>query len=59
MNDLLAKVKLTLRITEDTFDAEIIDLINACLSDLGVAGMYLRLLADVYSDPLIVMAVKG
>lgn len=58
MNDLLAKVKLTLRITESTFDSEIADLINACLSDLGVAGVSTDMLADVYTDPLIIMAVK-
>lgn len=58
MDELLEKVKLTLRITEDTFDAEITDLINACLSDLGVAGVSTDMLADVYTDPLIIMAVK-
>ena len=39
MNTILAKVKVALRIVTDDFDQEIIDLINACLLDLGIAGV--------------------
>ena len=39
MNAILAKVKLALRITTDDFDEELTDLINACLADLGIAGV--------------------
>ena len=36
---ILEKVKLSLRIASDDFDEEITDLINACESDLGIAGI--------------------
>lgn len=39
MNTILGKVKLALRIITDDFDEEIQDLINACLEDLGIAGI--------------------
>lgn len=39
MNTLLAKVKVALRIVTEDFDDEITDLINACLLDLGIAGV--------------------
>ena len=39
MNTILAKVKLALRITTDDFDTELTDMINACLADLGIAGV--------------------
>lgn len=39
MNTILSKVKVALRIATDDFDAEITDLINACLLDLGIAGV--------------------
>ena len=39
MNTILAKVKVALRIATDDFDQEITDLINACLLDLGIAGV--------------------
>lgn len=39
MNTILAKVKVALRIVTDDFDDEITDLINACLLDLGIAGV--------------------
>ena len=39
MNTILEKVKVALRIVTDDFDQEIIDLINACLLDLGIAGV--------------------
>lgn len=39
MDEILAAVKLSLRITTDAFDAEITDLISAALLDLGIAGV--------------------
>lgn len=39
MDDILNKVKLSLRIMTDEFDGEIQDLINACLLDLGIGGV--------------------
>lgn len=36
---MLSAVKLALRITTTTFDAELNQLINACLKDLGLAGV--------------------
>lgn len=39
MNTILSKVKLSLRIVTNDFDSELTDLINACLKDLGLAGV--------------------
>ena len=39
MNTILQNVKLALRIVTDDFDDEITDLINACVLDLGIAGI--------------------
>ena len=39
MNTILEKVKLALRITTNDFDTELTDMINACLADLGIAGV--------------------
>ena len=50
---MLEKVKLYLRITDDVFDEEITDLINASYLDLGIAGVDN---VDA-TDPLIVRAV--
>ena len=36
---MLSKVKLALRITTDTFDSELTDLIAAAELDLGIAGV--------------------
>ncbi len=36
---ILTATKLALRITTDAFDAEITDLINGALRDLGIAGV--------------------
>lgn len=36
---LLAKVKVALRVSQNAFDGEITDLINAALDDMGVAGV--------------------
>lgn len=37
--EMLEAAKLALRIVTDAFDDEIIDLLNAALEDLGVAGV--------------------
>lgn len=39
MDEILASVKLALRIKTDAFDSELTDLINAGLIDLGIAGV--------------------
>lgn len=39
MDTIFEKVKLALRIVTDDFDTEIQDLIDACLDDLGIAGI--------------------
>lgn len=36
---LLQKVKMALRIVTNDFDSELTDLINACVLDLGCAGV--------------------
>ena len=55
MDEILNKVRMALRITTQAFDDELTDLINAGLSDLGIAG------ADgekvVLTDPLTIRAV--
>ena len=38
-SELLSAVKLALRITKDTFNSELTDLINAALADMGIAGV--------------------
>lgn len=53
MNTILAKVKLSLRIVDDEFDTEITDLIQACLLDLGIAGVT----EDDTTNPLIIRAI--
>lgn len=53
MDTILAKVKLALRITTTSFDSEITDLINACLSDLGIAGVT----EDDTTDALLIRAI--
>lgn len=50
---MLAKVKLALRITTDVFDAELSDLIDAALLDMGIAGVT----NDDTQDALIIRAV--
>lgn len=53
MNDLLAKVKLALRITTGDFDSELNDLISAAIRDMNLAGVSETQLTDV----LIIRAV--
>jgi len=55
MNELLAKVKMALRLTTDDLDDEVTDLIQAALQDLGIAGV---LSLGNITEPVIVMAVK-
>ena len=50
---MLEKVKLSLRVTTDDFDTELNDLIDACKSDLGLAGVN----EDDTTDPLIIRAI--
>ena len=50
---MLQKVKLALRLSTNAFDAELNDLINAALLDLGIAGV--TTLTE--TDPLIIRAV--
>lgn len=52
MASLLVKVRLALRISTTDFDEEITDLINACLKDLGIAGVLVNI-----TDTLIIRAV--
>ena len=53
MNELLAKVKVALRIVTADFDDEIMDLIEAALLDLNIAGV-----SEMDTgDPLILRAV--
>lgn len=53
MDNILEKVKTSLRIMTDDFDWEITDLINACLLDLGIAGVT----EDDTTNALIIRAV--
>lgn len=49
---MLEQVKAALRITTEAFDADLNQLIDAAMGDLGIAGVY-----TVADDPLIVRAV--
>lgn len=58
MDTLLINVKIVLRITTNAFDNEIRALINACIADLGIAGVDPDVIgADYLNNPLIVQAV--
>lgn len=52
---LLDKVKLALKITTNDFDDELIDLIQASLSDLGLVGI--EDVVEKTEDPLIIRAI--
>lgn len=54
MNTILNKVRLALRISTDDFDTEVTDLINACLKDLGIAGVT----SNDTTDYLIIRAIS-
>lgn len=51
---MLERVKLALRIKSDKLDDEIVDLIEACKTDLSLSGV--RKIED--TDPLIQQAIK-
>lgn len=51
----LAAIKLSMRITADAYDSEILNLINAALLDLGLAGVEGDNVA--LGDPLVLQAV--
>lgn len=52
---MLDKIKLSMRISNNEFDSEIEDMINACESDLGISGVASTHLVD--TDKLFVQAV--
>lgn len=53
MDNVINSIKLALRITTDAFNAELTDLYNAALLELGIAGVT----NDDINDPLILRAV--
>lgn len=53
MDNVINSIKLALRIATDAFNAELTDLLNAALLDLGIAGVT----NDDINDPLILRAV--
>ena len=55
MNEILNQVRMALRITTQAFDDELTDLINAGLSDLGIAGANGENV--VLTDPLTIRAI--
>lgn len=57
MDALLAKIKLALRITTNAFDSELTDLINACLADMGFAGISTGTIGDYLTNSAVIMAV--
>lgn len=52
-NEILEKVKISLRVSNGAFDEELTDLIQAALMDLGIAGVT----EDSLEDRLILRAV--
>lgn len=58
MNELIAKIKLALRITTNAFDSELNDLVNSCIADLGFAGISPDEIGAQYlTNPAVIMAV--
>lgn len=57
MNTILDKIKLALRITTTAFDTELTDLMNACLLDLGIAGVEVPYSSsvDTHGEPISVL----
>ena len=57
MNTILDKIKLALRITTTAFDSELTDLMNACLLDLGIAGVEVPYSqsVDTHGEPISVL----
>ena len=59
MDELLTKIKASIRITHDKLDVDVQDTIEACLADLRVAGLRAEKLDPAQElDPLILNAVK-
>ncbi len=54
---MLDKVKAALRITSTAFDADLTQLMNAALLDLGIAGVTTEIDPDTVTDPLVTRAV--
>lgn len=54
---MLAKVKLALRIVTDAFDEELVELINAARSDLGIAGVTLLVDTEGNTDQICERAI--
>ena len=58
MTALLAAIKLGLRIATDDFDNELTQLINACIIDLGFAGISMEVIGSSYlSNAAVVQAI--
>lgn len=58
MDTLLSKVKMSLRVTTDAFDAELNGLIDSCIADLRIAGISTDTMGiDYLSNPMVVLAV--
>lgn len=55
MNEILNTVRLALRITTEAFDVELTNMINAGMSDLGIAGVNGENVA--LTDPLTMQAI--
>lgn len=53
---MLNKIKLDLRITNQAYDEEIKDLIEACKLDLEISGVASSFIKE--DDPLIIQAIK-
>ena len=54
---MLTKVKQALRITTTAFDTELTDLIDACIRDLGIAGVVGDTVSTDSTDTLVIQAV--
>ena len=57
MDTILQKVKLALRVKTDALDSDLTDLINACLLDLGIAGVVVPYSqsVDTHGEPISVL----
>ncbi len=59
MDELLSKIKTSLRISHTALDEDVQDTIDACLADLRVCGVRAEKLdTSAEMDPLILNAVK-
>lgn len=54
---MLERVKLALLISEDDFDTELADLIDAAAKDLGIAGVDALVISTDTNDALIIRAI--